>query len=121
MEVDTLGLPLVIITLLFCAITSYQAFRNYRTLGTEFFKFSTLTGISLGLMTSCYLFPTLFLNPDYQNLVYTGQIVLASFGMLAIASPTYAFESVRQNPRDPLINTVFTISGGQAASRFLPG
>jgi hypothetical protein len=120
-EFDPLGLPLVIITLLLCAITSYQAFRNYRTLGTEFFKYSTLTGISLVLMTAGYLFPTLFLNPENRNLVYTGQIVLASFGMLALACLTNAFESVRHNPRDSLINAVFAISGAQAASRFLPG
>ncbi|MGY5853040.1 MAG: hypothetical protein RTU92_05690 [Candidatus Thorarchaeota archaeon] len=120
MAIDVVGLILVGTTLLVCMYTTSLIYNNYRRLGTEFFKYAALATSSLCFMLSAYFFPVLFNSEIYHDIVWNGQIFLASFGMLAIAFLVHGLEYVKKTPNDSIINGGYLIAGAVAVSRYLP-
>ncbi|MGY5876664.1 MAG: hypothetical protein RTU30_13030 [Candidatus Thorarchaeota archaeon] len=120
MSVDVVGLILVGTTLLVCMYTTAIIHSNYRRLGTEFFKYAMFATSCLCFMLSAYFFPVIFNAEIYHDLVWTGQIYLASFGMLAIAFLVHGLEDVKKAPNDSIINGGYILAGAVAVSRFLP-
>lgn len=117
---DPYGVSIVTICIVLGLHATRTSYGSYKELGTEFFMYATLACASLTIMIAAYFFPSLFSSAEYQDLVNTGQSILASFGLLALALLIHASEYAKE-PNDSVINGAFLISGALIASRFLPG
>jgi len=120
-SVDITGVGLVTIALLLSFYATKISFDLFKDLNTHFFQYGTYAYASLSIMISGYYFPAVFSSIDYQQSVTTAQLILASFGILALAFMVHAIEYVKRSPNESIINTAFILAGGVAASRFIPG
>ncbi|MCK5239746.1 MAG: hypothetical protein KAR33_09380 [Candidatus Thorarchaeota archaeon] len=120
MVVDPYGITIVVITIILSTHAARTTLRIYKELGTEFFKYATFACISLVLMITGYMFPAVFNSEEYSALVLGGQVILASFGILALAFLTAATENVKETPNEWVMNGGFLLSGALIVSRFRP-
>ena len=121
MSIDLFGLAIVSIAVVLALYTTRISFGIYKDFGTEFFKYASITFFCLSLMISGYIFPAVFSDESLQWLVLAGQVILTSFGQLAIALSIYALESTKEVQRESIINMAFLLSGLVIGIRFLPG
>ncbi len=121
MSIDTIGVLLVSSALLVSFYAVRVTFRLFKDLGTHFFRCAVCACAGVSIMISGYIFPAVLNSPSYQQIVQTGQLLLASFGVLAIAFIVEAIEYVKNEPNESLINAGFILVGGLISSRLFPG
>jgi len=71
-------------------------------------------------MISGYFFPALFSIESDQLIVVSGQVILTSFGQLALGLLIYVLEHTKNKPSDAMINMGFFLSGALIGVRFIP-
>ncbi|MDF1540340.1 MAG: hypothetical protein P1Q69_15705, partial [Candidatus Thorarchaeota archaeon] len=118
MAIDPYGVSIVIMAFVLSTLATRITLNLYKELGIEFFKYSAWACISLVLMVSGYIFPAILSSAEYAIIVFGGQVLLASFGLLALAFLIAACENLKQNPNEGVINAGFLISGALIVSRF---
>ncbi len=120
MSVDPYGVIIVIFAFVLGTHATRTTLSIYQELGTEFFKYATYACISLVLMISGYIFPALLSSTEYAGIVLSGQVFLASFGILALAFLIAASENVKESPNEWIIRGAFLLAGALIATRFRP-
>ncbi|MHA1637176.1 MAG: hypothetical protein ACTSUB_04095, partial [Candidatus Thorarchaeota archaeon] len=121
MNVDIVGLAIVLIAVILTIYTTRVTLRIYNEFGTEFFKYASIAFFCLSLMIGGYIFPAVFSDESLQWLVFAGQVTLTSFGQLSVALAIYALENTKEVQRESIINMGFFLSGLAIGIRFLPG
>ncbi|MFW9920856.1 MAG: hypothetical protein ACFFED_14750, partial [Candidatus Thorarchaeota archaeon] len=120
MNVDPYGIILITGALLLSLYATRISYCLYLDLKTQFFQYATYAYACVCLMVLGYYFPALFSAEDYEQFVTSGQLFMASFGLLALAFLVHAIEYVKKTPNESIINAAFILSGGLIAGRFIP-
>jgi hypothetical protein len=120
-SIDPIGVVFVSSALLVSLYAVRVTFHLFRDLGTHFFRCAVCACAGVTVMISGYIFPAVLNSPSYQQMVQIGQLLLASFGVLAIAFIIEAIEYVKYEPNESLINAGFILVGGLISSRLFPG
>jgi hypothetical protein len=120
MRIDPFGFPLAVITLIISFLLLIQTTIIYHKFGTDTFKYMLAAAICTIFMSIGFFFPTIFFEPESYKIVWTGQILFAGIGVIALGYLTSALEMIKDNPNQTIINLSFILSGASYSVRYLP-
>jgi hypothetical protein len=120
MRIDPFGFPLAVITLIISSLALVQTTIVYRKFGTETFKYMLAATICSIFMSIGFCFPVMFFEPESYEIVWTGQILFAGIGVIALGYLTSALEMIKDTPNQAIMNVIFILSGASYSVRYLP-